>query len=276
MNLTLSVIGQTGEPGTTTTAVNLAAAFASFGMRVLLVDAHPRADVGPAVRIMPVNSRSVGTALLRQMEGRPPQVEEMVYRHDQVLPADRFKGTLDAFLSTARTARRADSKVAELDYAGTTVLRTVLDRVHNDYDLLVIDTPPPTSALSAVGLAAADLAVAVSRLSRVALPGAVMLKAHIDAMDTRTQGRSRPAFLGTVLNKVPEPSHRTLETEADECQFRKHRLQAFGTRICSDALIAKARELGVPVCAGQLEGEPGSAYRNLAAEIIGRAQCAAA
>jgi cellulose biosynthesis protein BcsQ len=245
-------------------------------MRVLIVDAHPRADVGSAVRIMPENSRSVGTALLRQLEGRYPHVEEMVYRHDQVLPTERFRGRLDAFLSTARTACHADSKVAELDYAGTAVLRAVLEHVQNDYDLLVIDTPPPTSALSAVGLAAADLAVVVSRLSRVALPGAVMLKAHIDAMDTRTQGSSRPGFLGTVLNKVPGPSRRTLQTEADECQFRKHRLQAFGTRICRDDLIAKAREAGVPVCARQLEGEPGSTYRNLAAEVIGRAQSAVA
>jgi chromosome partitioning protein len=274
MGLALSIIGQRGEPGTTTTAVNLAAAFASLDKRVLIVDAHPGANVGPAVGIPPHNSRSVGTAILQQLDGQTPRVGNMVYRHERVLPADRSTGTLDAFLSTARTSRHAASRVAELDYAGATVLRAVLDHVQSDYDLVVIDTPPPTSALSAAVLAAADLVVAVSELSRAALPGTVMLKAHVNAMDARTQGLSRPGFLGTVLNKVSGPSHRTLHMEADECHFKRHQLQVFGTRICRDSLIAEARALGVPVGGGRCEGGPGSTYRNLAAEIIGRAQCA--
>jgi chromosome partitioning protein len=276
MSLTIAVIGQAGEPGATTTAVNLAAAFASTGKRVLIVDSTSGAAMGAAVGVIPQDTRSVGAALLRQMDGETPRVEEMVHRHDQVFPVGRLAGTLDAFLATAGTAHEADLHVGALGYPGTAVLRTVLDQVQKEYDLVVIDTPPPMRALSAVGLAAADLVVAVSELSRAALPGAVMLKAHVDAMGTRTQGQSSPQFLGTVLNKVPPAFHGTPRSDADECHFGKHQLMNFGTRIYRDALISGARELGAPVCTSHPEAQASSDYRSLAAEVVGRTHCAVA
>jgi chromosome partitioning protein len=270
MSLTLAVIGQRGEPGKTTTAVNVAAAFAYGGKRVLMVDADPRAGLGRALGVMPEDTRSVGSAMLRQLSGERPPVQQMVYSTDELLPECRLPGTLDAFLADPYTSRRAESTVAESDYRSATVLCEVLDHVRSEYDVTVIDTPPVVSALSAAGLAASDVAVAVSGLSRPAWPGVVMIKANVEAMAARTEGRSCPRFLGTVLNKVPLPAQRTLPIDTAERQVRLSALKVFDTRIHCDVLVPQAWELGVPVCVSHPQAPLSSAYRALAGEIAGR------
>jgi chromosome partitioning protein len=267
MSMVLAVTGGRMESGKTTTAVNLAAAFAGTGKRALAVDLDPLTGLGPAVGVVPREERSVGSALVERLAGSRPDVLKMVHHRSELLAGCGSGGRLDVFAGAPRSAHRAERAIALRDYPGTLALREVLEDLAGDYDVVVMDTPPAVSALSAAGWAAADAVVAVSELSAAALPGTAVLKAGVEATWTRTQGRGHPRFLGTVLNKVP-PAGAGEEGDAVERRFRQAGLRTFRTRIWQDALVSAALELGVPVCASHPDEPSGLAYRELMGEIV--------
>jgi chromosome partitioning protein len=273
MSMVLAVTSEGMNSGKTTTAVNLAAAFAGAGNRALAVDLDPLTGLGPAMGVVPREACSVGSALVEWLAGNRPDVVRMVHRRSELLAGWGHGGRLDVFAGAPVSAHRAERAIALRDYPGTLVLREVLAHVSGDYDVVVMDTPSAVSALSAAGFAAADAVVAVSELSAAALPGTAVLKAGVEATWTRTEGRSCPRFLGTILNKVP-PAGTGEEGDAVERLFRQAGLRTFCTRIWQDTLVSAALELGVPVCASHPDDPLGLAYRRLVRDIVSRIRLA--
>jgi chromosome partitioning protein len=237
---------------------------------VLAVDLDPLSELGRAMGVMPREERSVGTALVEQLAGGRPETQRMTHCRIGLLAGRACGGGLEVFAGTPGSAREAERVIAIRDYPGTLALRSMLEEAGARYDVVVIDTPPMISALSATGLAAADAVAVVSELSSAALPGAAVLKAGVEATRDRTGGRGCPRFLGTLLNKVPA-GKAGAEDEASEQLFRQAGLRAFRTRIPWDAMASQALDAGIPVSASCPDGPLGLAYREVVEEIVSRA-----
>jgi chromosome partitioning protein len=271
--MVLAVAGQRGKQGRTTTTVNLAGAFAVGGRNTLVVDLDLRARVGAALGVVGQAPRSVGAALLGRLYGdvvRAPG--PMPCPPVGPLRASAGAGALDVFVSDPATSRDAERAVALCGFGCISVLGEVLSELRDRYDVVLINTPPSVSALSTVAMAAADFLIAVCAPLLASLPGVAVLKANTEATSMRTEGRCRPGFLGTVVNKAPCPSQRTVQETSFEEQLRQLDLKTFATQIRVDGLISQAFACGRPVCVSHPQEPSGAAYRRLACEVVARIQ----
>jgi chromosome partitioning protein len=138
----LAISNQKGGVGKTTTTVNLAAALAQLGRRVLVVDldpqgnassglGYPRADVNMGIYDALLEFRDVDSVIM------PTSLDSL-----QLVPTTRdLVGAEVELVDEVGRERR---------------LRKVLDRIRDQYDDILIDCPPSLGLLTVNALTAAD------------------------------------------------------------------------------------------------------------------------
>lgn len=151
------IANQKGGVGKTTTSVNLAAALAEAGQRVLLVDLDPQgnATMGSGINkqglAQSVYHVLVGLAELPQARAASPSG-----KYD-VLPANR--DLAGAEIDLVELPRRENR------------LRDALKAVNGDYDFVLIDCPPSLSLLTLNGLCTAHGVIIPMQCEYYALEG---------------------------------------------------------------------------------------------------------
>lgn len=132
-----------GGVGKTAAAVNLAYRAAQSGYRTLLIDLDPQGASSFYFRVRPESGSKWRTHTLEESDALLTQIRESDYSHLDLIPAQRSLRHLDILL------KQADSK--------GTVLRRMLKKISNNYDLILLDCPPSISRLAENIFVAADL-----------------------------------------------------------------------------------------------------------------------
>lgn len=182
----LSLINQKGGCGKTTVAVNLAAALARSGQRVLLVDLDPQAHATLALSCDGEHGASLCDVLVR---GEP--VRDAIRRTPfgvEILPSN---GDLAEFEETSARRLRPEN-----------ALREALATVAADYDWALLDCPARADGvLSANALRASSVAILVVETGAFALQGALRAR-RIFESTARAQGsRFDIRVLGTLYDR---------------------------------------------------------------------------
>ena len=131
------IINQKGGVGKTTTAHALATGLTKKGYKVLVVDTDGQGNISHTMQ-----ANTIGRGLYEAMKEEFPAVE-LIQRTSQgdILPSTLMLTAADMeFVSTGR------------EY----ILDTVLEPVKNNYDYIVIDSPPQLGILTINGLVASD------------------------------------------------------------------------------------------------------------------------
>lgn len=160
MGKTIAIANQKGGVGKTTTAINLSAALAKAGKKILLVDVDPQANATSGLGIQK-NSipRHVYHALILGEELR-----------NLIVPTE-FDVDL---VPSDRNLAGAEIEMIELPDRDRLLVRS-LTPVKDDYDYVILDCPPALNLLTVNALAAADSLLVPIQCEYYALEGVTEL-----------------------------------------------------------------------------------------------------
>lgn len=249
----IAVCNQKGGVGKTTSTINLGAALAEYGRRVLLVDLDPQGALSAGLGVPHHELEQTVYNLLV-----PPHVAT-----DEVLMRTRVDG-LDLLPSNIDLSAAEIQLVTEVgrEQSLSRALHPVLDR----YDYVLIDCQPSLGLLTVNALACSDTVIIPMECEYFSLRGLALLTDTVDKVRDRLNPRLE---LGGIL--VTMFDARTLHSRDVMARV----VEVFGD-VVYDAVISRTVRFpetsvaGEPITSWAPKSGGAAAYRALAREVIAR------
>jgi len=247
---TIAIANQKGGCGKTTTAVNISAALAELGNRVLIIDLDPQGHATLGLGLNPGNlDKTIGDALSKV---RTPLAEGITKTNVQglnLVPSNILLSGVELQLAGL--------------YGREYILSQQLSTLNDRYDICIIDCSPSLSLLTLNALVASTEVLVPVQVHYYALEGLKQLLKTISIVKKRFNPRLK--LLGILLTLVES---RMLMSRQIQRQMRKFfGKMVFDVVIHRTIRLAEAPSTGqsvltyAPNCMGALE------YRALAEEI---------
>jgi len=206
---TIAVYHNKGGVGKTTLAVNLAAAFSRENYRVLLVDLDSQANSTYAaglIRFHDETDDDIKSNYVYQVI----RERNSHFIPDVVRPSNFTNPPFDVIPSHINLMQH-EKELIEIAPARTRLF-SKLQKVAEDYDVVIIDTPPSLNIYSQIALIAADYLIIPSDLKPFANEGLRNIRQFIDETNEfrEQMGQNALKVLGVVPSKIAT-AHRFVE-----------------------------------------------------------------
>ena len=243
----IAFANQKGGVAKTTTTLNLAAAFAEEGHRVLCIDMDPQGNLTMSQGIDPETlDESMFDVLVHDMPIR------QIIQHCEI-----------------------DVAVSSIDLAGAEIAMSMkigrersLDKalkvVRADYDFICIDTPPSLGLLTVNALTAADKVIVPVQCEYLSMRGLAQLQ---NTLQMIRENLNPDVDIAGILPTMVDT--RTLHArEALEILEENFGDRVFGARIKKTVRFAEAPVKGMSVLKYDPNGQAADSYRRLAKEVL--------
>lgn len=244
-----AIANQKGGVGKTTTSVNLGAALAELGYRVLVVDLDPQGNASTGLGIDAHNVQYSIYDVLMNDTPVEDAVEPTSLKNLFVVPAtiDLAGAEIELVPAFSRELK----------------LRRSLHAVRDDYDFQIIDCPPSLGLLTVNGLAAADDVIVPIQCEYYALEGLGQLLRNVSLV--RANLNATLEVRGIVLTMYDA---RTKLADQVERDVRDH----FGSKVYRTVVprtvrLSEAPSFGQPIIVFDSSSRGAIAYRELAKEV---------
>jgi chromosome partitioning protein len=245
----IAIANQKGGVGKTTTTVNLGAALAELGFRVLVLDLDPQGNATTGLGLNP-----------RDVEGSVYDVLLSGSTLDDIVEPTNLK---NLFVAPA-TIDLAGAEIELVPVMSRELrLKKAIDEVRDDYDIVMIDCPPSLGLLTVNGLAASDDVIVPIQCEYYALEGLGQLLRNVGLV----QANLNPSLdvRGIVLTMYDA---RTKLADQVVSEVRAY----FGEKVYETVVprtvrLSEAPSFGQPIIVFDPTSRGAKAYRDLAKEV---------
>jgi chromosome partitioning protein len=249
----IAVCNQKGGVGKTTTTINLGAALAERGLRVLLVDFDPQGALSVGLGIQPHDIDSTVYNLLME---RGVTAQDVLYK-TSINGMDLLPSNIDLSGAEVQLVHEVGREF---------VLGGALKAVVPDYDYILIDCQPSLGLLTINALACADSVLIPLECEYFAMRGVALLMETIEKVQQRLNPKlSIDGLLGTMYDS------RTLHTR----EVLGSIVNGFGDKVFHTVInrtvrFPDATVAGEPITSFDSSSMGANSYRELAKEVLER------
>lgn len=252
MSKIISLANQKGGVGKTTTAINLAAALAQMGQRVLLVDADPQANAssGLGIEIRDLES-TIYECLINGIDPHQAVVETSV-ANLHVIPS--HIDLVGAEIEMLNIENREN------------LMKGILGKLRTEYDYILIDCSPSLGLITVNALTASDSVIIPVQCEFFALEGIAKLLNTIKIIKSGLNPALKiEGFLLTMYDNRLRLSNQVYE------EVKRHFGDlVFNTIIARNVRLSEAPSHGVSVLEYDPQSRGAQNYTNLAKEVLKR------
>ena len=250
MAVSIVLTNQKGGVGKTTTSGAIAAGLFKKGKKVLSVDLDPQGNLGFSLGMNIEDGHTMYEVLKKEIPVR-----------EAIRTSDEYGDVLTSniLLSEAELILKGENRQL--------VLKQVLKEVGDDYDYIIIDTPPSLNILTVSGYAAADYLIIPMAAEILSLVGLVQLKETIEAV----QNSVNPSLqvLGILLTRYSQRTNlaRDVQDMAKTVAFQIG-TEIFDAKIRTGVSVAEAPAHGISILDYSPRSNPSKDYREFIDELL--------
>ncbi|MCQ2417715.1 MAG: ParA family protein [Oscillospiraceae bacterium] len=252
--ITLCFVNQKGGVGKTTSCLNIGAALAKQGKRVLLIDMDAQGSLtkSAGIGVLPQNQPTISEVLGGKATAEEAILKEQGSAKFDVLPSD---------------IRLSGAEVELIGAAGRDfILREALEPVADRYDYALIDCSPSLNILTLMALTAATGLVIPVAAQYMPLDGIMQLLQTVDIVRKRMNPTLK--ISGVVVTLYD--SRRSLDRSIYEAIKQRFEKEIFEDIVRYNSKIAEAPTFGKDVITYAPSSNGSLAYQKIAEEIIRR------
>ncbi|WP_425571841.1 ParA family protein [Nocardioides dubius] len=251
----VAMCNQKGGVGKTTTTINLGAALAELGRKVLLVDFDPQGSLSVGLGL---NPHEMELSVYNLLMDRETTFEEVVVESG-VPGVDLLPSNIDLSAAEVQLVH---------EVAREQTLQRVLAPAIPHYDVILIDCQPSLGLLTVNALTASDGVIVPLECEYFALRGVALLKTTIDKVQERLNPRLEiDGVLGTMFDGRTLHSREVMERLVSAWGDKVFHTVIRRTVKFSDSTVA-----GEPITSYASSSAGAESYRQLAKEVLARVE----
>ncbi|MGI6226621.1 MAG: ParA family protein [Peptococcales bacterium] len=249
MTKMIALVNQKGGTGKTTSTVNIAAGLANKGKRVLTIDLDPQGSLTASLGIQTYNNPNT---IYEVLKGQITAQESIIKKDFDIIPSDiRLSG--------------AEIELSSIP-GRETILKEVLEPIVNNYDYILIDSPPSLTLLTLNGLVAAKEIYITLQPEYLALLGMSQLIKTIETVKKRlNQDLEVTGIIITMYD-----NRKILNKEVIDNVEEYFPDKIFNTKIRNNVALAEAPAQGLDIFSYKPGSNGAEDYNNLVDEILKR------
>ena len=254
MGRTIAIANQKGGVGKTTTAINLSAALASMGKKVLAIDMDPQGNMSSGLGVDKDSvERTVYDLIIGKVGVEECLCEEVIENLD-VLPSN------------------IDLSAAEIELIGVDnkeyILRDEVEKIKDRYEFIIIDCPPALSMLTINAMTTSDSVLVPIQCEYYALEGLSQLIHTIELVQERLNPELEiEGVVFTMYDARTNLSLQVVENVKDNLNQNIYK-----TIIPRNIRLAEAPSYGMPINLYDPKSKGAESYMLLAEEVVNKGE----